>query len=101
MIRRASESEISARDVLLCECSRLAIGDSALSKIVRGQLDRHAVSRYDSDKMFPHLPSDMSYDLMTIFKFDLELGAWKRLDYGALQLDYFFLPGHKYNKNQL
>ena len=57
-----------------------AIGDSTLTKIVRRQLDRNAVSWNDSDKMFPHLPGDVSYDLMAIFEFDTKLSAWKGLN---------------------
>jgi hypothetical protein len=57
-----------------------AIGDSALSKIVRGQLDRNAVSGYDSDKMFPHLTGDVSYNLMAVLEFYAKLSPWKGLD---------------------
>jgi hypothetical protein len=48
--------------------------------------------------MFPHLASDVSYDLMAVFKFDTKLGARERLCYGAGKLDYFLLNCHKYNK---
>ena len=64
--------------------SRLAIGDSSLSKIVRGQLDRHAVSGYDTDEVFPHLAGDVGYNSMAILEFYSELSAWKRLDYCSL-----------------
>lgn len=49
-----------------CPSSGLAIGDSSLSKIVRGQLDRYAVSGNDTDKMFPHLAGDVSYNSMSV-----------------------------------
>ena len=55
-----------AQNVLLCECSTLAIGDSALSKIIRGQLNRNAITGYYSYEMLAHLPGDMSYDFMAV-----------------------------------
>ena len=76
---------------------RLAIGDSSLSQIVRGQLDRNAVTRYDADKMFPHLASNMSYNLMAILEFYTELGTRQGLNYRAAELDYFFISSHTYN----
>ncbi len=65
-----------ARGALFCEGSGFAIGDSALRKIVRGQLNRHAVARYDSDKMLPHLAGNMSYYLMAVLKLYTELSPW-------------------------
>jgi hypothetical protein len=53
-----------------------AIGDSALRKIVGGQLNRHAVAGYDADKMLPHFTSDMSYDLMAVLEFYTKLSPW-------------------------
>ncbi len=57
-----------------------AIGDSALSKIVRGQLDRHAVSWHDANVVFPHLTGDVSYNPMAVLEFDNKLSPWKGLD---------------------
>lgn len=56
-----------------------AIGDSALRKIVRGQLDRHAVTWYEADEVFPHLTGNMSYNLMAVLEFDSKLSPWKGL----------------------
>ncbi|GEM_PF-2750446 len=61
-----------------------AIGDSALTKIVRCQLDRNAVSGDDSDKMFPHLSGDVSYDLMAVLELDSKLSSRKGLLYRTL-----------------
>lgn len=76
----------------------LAIGDSSLRKIVRGQLDRNAVSGDNSDKMFPHLAGDMSYNFMAVLEFYAKLSPWKGLNNRTRQLDYFFIGCHKYNK---
>jgi hypothetical protein len=76
-----------------------AIGDSSLTEIVRGQLDRHAVTRYDANKMFPHLPCNMSYNLVAVFKFYSKLSTRKGLYDCSGQFDYFFTRRHKYNKS--
>lgn len=55
---------------------RFAIGDSPLRKIVRGQLNRYAVAWHDSDVVFPHLTSNMSYYLMAVFEFYAKLSTW-------------------------
>ena len=60
---------------LVCKLT-LAIGDSALGKIIRGQLNRHAVSGYDSYVVFTHLTGDVGYNDMAVFKLNFELGAW-------------------------
>ena len=74
-----------------------AIGDSALSKIVRGQLDRNAVTGDNPDKMLPHLSGDVSYDLMAVLEFYTELSPWKGLDNCSGEFDYFLIGCHKYN----
>jgi hypothetical protein len=74
-----------------------AVGDSALRKIVRGQLDRNAVARDDADEVFPHLAGNVSYDLMAVFKFYSKLSPWKGLDYSTCKFDYFLVYCHKYN----
>lgn len=76
---------------------RFAIGDSSLSQIVRGQLNRYAVARYNSDEMLPHLPGDVSYNLMAVFKFDSKLSTRQGLNDGARKLDDFLINCHKYN----
>lgn len=78
-----------------------AIGDSALRKIVRGQLDRHAIPGDDADKMLPHLAGDMSYNFMAILEFYAKLSPWKGLDNCSGELDYFLVNSHKYNNNSL
>ena len=54
----------------------LAIGDSSLSQIIRGQLNRYAITGNDSNIVFSHPSGNMSYNLMAVFKFDLELSPW-------------------------
>ena len=75
-----------------------AVGDSALTEIVRGQLDRHAIARHNTDKMFPHLACDMSYNFVAVFKFYSKLSTRKGLYDCSGQFDYFFTRSHKYNK---
>ena len=58
-----------------------AVRDSALRKIVRGQLDSNAIARDKTDEVFPHLASDMSYNLMAIFEFDTKLSTREGLHY--------------------
>lgn len=69
-----------SNDSLLVDLLTFAVGDSALRKIVRGQLDRNAVAGYDSDKMLPHLAGNVSYNLVTILEFYTKLSPWKGLD---------------------
>lgn len=75
----------------------LAVGDSALRKIVRGQLDRNAVSGDDSDEVFPHLTGDVSYNFMAVFELYPELRPRQGFDDCARQLDNFLIGCHKYN----
>ena len=56
---------------------RFAIRDSALSKIVRGQLNGNAVTWYETNVMFSHFPSNMSYYLVAVFELNFELGTWQ------------------------
>ncbi len=76
-----------------------AVRDSALTKIVRRQLNRNAVTWHDADEMLPHLAGNVSYNLMAIFEFDSKLSTRKGLNYRPCQLDHFLIFGHKYNKS--
>jgi hypothetical protein len=71
---------LSRGDSLLTELLTFAIGDSALRKIVRGQLDRHAVAWYDPDEVLPHLPCDMSYNFMAVLEFYAKLSPREGLN---------------------
>jgi hypothetical protein len=89
----------------MTHCSRwvykvlaFAVRDSALSKIVRGQLNSNAIPWHQTNEMFPHLASDVSYNLMAVLEFHPELSPGKRFDDCSRQLDYFFIRRHKYNK---
>lgn len=53
-----------------------AVRDSALSKIVRGQLDGNAITRHDTNEVLAHLAGDVSDNLMAVFKFHFELSTW-------------------------
>ena len=72
----------------------LAVGYPTLRKIVRCQLNLHAVPWYEADIIFPHLPGNMSYDLMAILKFNPELCSRQCLGYHTVQLDYFLVFSH-------
>jgi hypothetical protein len=58
----------------------LAVSDAAFRKIVRRKLHCHAVTWDYSDEMLPHLPGNMSYNLMSVFKLYSKLSPWKGLD---------------------
>ena len=77
----------------------LAIGDSPLRKVVRGQLDRHAVPWHDADVVLPHLAGDVSYNLMAVLEFDTKLSTRKGLDNRSRQLDHLLISCHRYNLN--
>lgn len=72
-----------------------AVGDSALRKIVRGQLDRNAIPGHDADKMLPHLAGDMSYNFMAVLEFYTKLSPGKGLDNCSSEFDYFLVGCHK------
>ncbi len=60
--------------------STLAVGDSALRKIVRGQLDRNAIAWDYPDKVLAHFTGDVSYNLMAVLEFYAKLSPWKGLN---------------------
>ncbi len=51
--------------------------------------------------MFPHLTSDVSYNLMAVFKLNSKLSTREGLGDDTSQFDYFFTSSHKYNKFKL
>jgi hypothetical protein len=83
------------RRVTLCSNLSFAIGDSSLSKIIRGQLDRNAVTGDDSDEVLPHLSGNVSYYLMAVLEFYTKLSPGKGLDNCSGEFDYFLVGGHK------
>lgn len=94
----ADHCSFAANDSLLnWKLLTFAIGDSALRKIVRGQLDRNAVSGDDSNEVLPHLTGYMSYNLVAILEFHSKLSPWKGLDNRSSELDYFLVGCHIYN----
>ncbi len=48
--------------------------------------------------MFPHPAGDVSYDLMAVLKFDLELSPGQCFYHGAIQLNDLLVCRHKYNE---
>lgn len=75
-----------------------AVRNSALTEIIRSQFYGNAIAGHDSDKMLPHLASNMSYNSMAVFEFYTKLSPWEGLDDYTRQFDYFFTSSHKYNK---
>jgi hypothetical protein len=74
-----------------------AIRNPTLRKIVRRQLYGNAITGDNSDKMFPHLTGDVSYNFMAVFELYPKLGSRQSFDDGTRQLDYFLIGCHKYN----
>jgi hypothetical protein len=72
-----------------------AIGDSALTEIVRSQLNRNAVTWHNAYEMLPHFTGDMSDYFVAILKFDAKLRSGERFDYCSRQLNDFFINRHK------
>jgi hypothetical protein len=87
---------LSAGDTLLKLI--FAVSYPTLRQIVRSQFYLNAVPWNETDVVFPHPSGDVSYDLMAVFEFNLELGAWQRLFDGTRQLNDLFLLRHKYNE---
>lgn len=53
--------------------SGAAIGDEAVTRIVGGYGDRHAVSGDDLDVEAPHAPADLGDELLAFFRLDAKL----------------------------
>jgi hypothetical protein len=74
-----------------------AVRDSSLREIVRGQLDRNAVSWYDANVVLPHLTGDVSYNPVAVLEFDDKLSTREGLDNCPRQLDHLLVSCHRYN----
>ncbi len=61
---------------LVKELLAFAVRNSALTEIVRSQFYSNAITGYNADKMLPHLPSNMSYNLMAVLEFNTKLSPW-------------------------
>ena len=78
---------------------RRVLLSSIAGAAVRGQLNRYAVTRYNSDVVLPHFTGNMSYNLMSVFKLNPKLRPRQSLGDGPGEFYYFFTRGHKYNNN--
>lgn len=79
-----------------------AVRDAAFRQVVRCQFYRYTIAWHDTYKMLAHFTRDMRYDLMAVFKLDLELSTRKGLDNLSRQFnDFFFTRAHKYNVGSL
>lgn len=76
--------------------STFAVRDTALRKVVWSKLHRNRIAGDDTNEMFPHLTSDVRYNLMAVFKLYSKLSTREGLDDGSRQFDYFFTCCHKY-----
>ena len=74
-----------------------AVGDSALRKIVRCQLNLYAVTWHEADIVLSHLAGDVSYYLVAVLKLDSKLCAWQCFDNNTSQFDDLLVPRHRYN----
>jgi hypothetical protein len=81
--------------LLNIEVLPLAVRNPTLRKIVRRQLYGHAVTGDETDEVLPHLAGDVSYDLMAILEFYLELSPGEGLNDCSGEFDYFLVNGHK------
>src|SRR5437867_10067557 len=67
--------------------SLVAVHDPAARQVVRRQLHQHPVSREDPDVMHPHLPRDVSQNVVPVFELHPEHGVGERLGDRSLDLD--------------
>ena len=63
-------NDICSDSTLLISCAE---NDSALRKIVGGQLDFHGIAWYQTDIMLAHFAANVSDDAKAILKFYLKL----------------------------
>lgn len=72
-----------------------AEADSALRKIVRGQLNFYLIAWYKTDVVLAHFSGNVGDNTMAILKLDLELRIRQCFHYLTLQLNYFLLTCHR------
>jgi hypothetical protein len=65
-------------DLALVSVSQ-SVDNATASEIVRRQLDQNAISRKDTDEMFPHLAGYVGQYFVPIFQLDPEHRVGKRL----------------------
>src|SRR6266498_157364 len=67
--------------------SLVAVHDPAARQVVRRQLHQHPVPREDPDVVHPHLPRDVSQNVVPVFELHPEHGVGERLGDRSLDLD--------------
>jgi hypothetical protein len=72
----------------------VAVDDPAAGEIVGTQFNDNTVIGQDPDVVHPHLPADVSENLVPVVELDPEHGVRERLDDGAFDLDGPFFFGH-------
>src|SRR5579864_722554 len=70
------------------------VHDPTAGQVVGAKLHDHAVVGQDADVVHPHLPADMSENLMPVVQFHAEEGIRERLDNRAFDLDGAVFLGH-------
>ena len=68
----------------------LAVRNPAAGQVVGRHFQLHAVSQQNADVIAPHLPGEVSQNLMAVIQLDLELSCRQRLNHSAFHLDLFF-----------
>src|SRR5580658_609271 len=81
------DSAASRRAVLL-----VTVNDSAPRQIVRRKLDRHAISRQNTNKVFAHLPGNMGQHLVLVLQLHAKHRVRQRLDHGGHDFDGVLFP---------
>ncbi len=69
----------------------MPVGNSTFGKVVGGQLDRHFVTREDTDIMLAHASRDMTQKFVLIFKLHTKHGVGKVFQNRPLHFDDIFL----------
>src|SRR6266498_3506229 len=67
--------------------SFVPVHDPAACQVVRRQLHQHPVPREDPDVVHPHLPRDVSQNVVPVFELHPEHGVGERLGDRSLDLD--------------
>lgn len=68
--------------------------DPAFGEIVRTHLDRHAISRQQTDIVYPDLPRYVSENLMPIIEPNPKSRSWKSFCYLPVHTDHVFSISH-------
>ena len=78
---------ISSQTYAETACLFEPIGNAPTLQIIYRQLNRNPISREDLDVMHPHLPGNMSQDIVPVLELNPKHCVWQRLEYCPLELD--------------